>query len=420
MTRESPLPRLLTGAARRARGGLRRGDRLLQQIQARWAPSTPLSDARALLAEFSPEHPAIPTCSSTAAPGVTVLGSLHPGSLFGGTATVMALGASLAEGLDRPLRVVETLSHRTAPDVVAAIRELGVSVDPRRVELVDMSWRRDHEVAPLPLHPRELVVTSAWWDTAVAARLPLETPVIQLIQDDERIFYPASDEELAVARTFALASTLPVFNTEVLRDHFAHTEFAALARRGISFEPSVLRPPEPHPGTERLLFFYARPQVARNLFALGLEALDRASTDPALAGWTLVMAGDAELPDLTLDGGQRLTNLGKLGLREYQTLIGRAAVALSPMLAPHPNYPTLEVAQAGARVVTTAWGRKTDLSRYGEVTVAPARVGALRDALVAACARHDAGVPVTSGAALPSTWPEAFAPVLARVREVIS
>ncbi len=78
------------------------------------------------------------------------------------------------------------------------------------------------------------------------------------------------------------------------------------------------------------------------------------------------MAGQDNLPDIHTPSGVLIDNLGKMDMPSYIQLMQSVDIAVSPMMAPHPNYPTLEFAAAGAAVVTTRYGIKQDLSKYSK------------------------------------------------------
>lgn len=80
--------------------------------------------------------------------------------------------------------------------------------------------------------------------------------------------------------------------------------------------------------------------------------------------WELFMAGQDNIPDIQLTSGARIQNLGKLSMEDYIAFSRTIDLAVSPMMAPHPNYPTLEFASIGSQVVTTRYSNKTDLSNY--------------------------------------------------------
>jgi hypothetical protein len=156
----------------------------------------------------------------------------------------------------------------------------------------------------------------------------------------------------------------------VLREFFVARGYGSFAADGVYFEPAcgvgggegetpgLVR----RQGEKRRLFLYGRPTVERNLYYSALLAIDRALGDARLAGgeWEVFSAGNDGLDEVVLDCGVPVVNLGKMPLDEYYAFARTVDVAVSPMLAPHPNYPTLEFASLGATVVTTMWESKRD------------------------------------------------------------
>lgn len=407
-----------TSAPRRARGLLRRVDAALAAIEERYAQGGELISTSDALRRHAPGPVPLNARATADAATVTVLGNFGSGALFGGIATLIAFAVQTAHYTGRPLRIVETQSAPQDPaNVPALLKDLGMTVPAAGFSVVDVSGRRRGERVILPVNDDDIVIASAWWDAVLADSLPVRRDPIYLVQDYEPIFYANGDEQLAAEATYTSLRATPVFNTSVLHDFFLQSRHTDFATRGMSFEPAVLRPSRASTRgiAPRTLFFYGRPQVRRNLFSIGLEAIDIASRSPALRDWSVVTAGDASLPDIELSGGQTMRSLGKVSLADYRELIGSAAVALSPMLAPHPNYPTLEFQQAGARVVSTAWESKTDLSRYGDgIDLVDPSAEALANGIVDACVSHDSGI-VPRVQRLPMSWAEAFSEVISRL-----
>ena len=116
----------------------------------------------------------------------------------------------------------------------------------------------------------------------------------------------------------------------------------------------------------KILFLYARPNVDRNLFINGMRALDLAFQDEVMKKdkWLLFSAGTTGVPSVKLTSGHIIKNLGKMDISDYYKFARTVDLALSPMLAPHPNYPTLEFASLGAIVVSTKWKTKQNLDYY--------------------------------------------------------
>jgi hypothetical protein len=59
-------------------------------------------------------------------------------------------------------------------------------------------------------------------------------------------------------------------------------------------------------------------------------------------------------------------NLGKMEVEDYIKFSKSIDLAIALMMAPHPNYPTLEFASIGSAVVTTKYGVKDELSFYSK------------------------------------------------------
>ena len=118
--------------------------------------------------------------------------------------------------------------------------------------------------------------------------------VVYLVQEDERMFYPAGDEQAACSQTIADSRIRFVVNTAILKDHLVQEGFSNVGRRGIPFEPAFpeklyLHDCRPADDPRRTFFFYARPNNVRNLFLHGLAAIDEAISanilDPAEWGF---------------------------------------------------------------------------------------------------------------------------------------
>src|SRR5262249_9087287 len=128
--------------------------------------------------------------------------------------------------------------------------------------------------------------------------------------------------------------------------------------------PAIQRRDRP-PSAKKNFFFYARPHNVRNLFYRGLEAVDEAVQRKILdpAEWDFHFAGkDLDTALATLPYRPSLSQ--NLSWSDYTALIGRMDLGLALMYQPHPSYPPLDLAAAGAVAVTNRYGLKRDLSAY--------------------------------------------------------
>ena len=211
----------------------------------------------------------------TREPRVTVLtDSVNAASFFGGVGTALILGILLANRTGASLR----LATRTdAPDgrVVAELEKAhGLALSgPLELSHVPIDGTR-----ALAVGPGDVIVTTSWWTTRAVldSTLPRDQ-VVYLLQEDERMFYPWGDDRLLCQETLAEPDLAVVVNTRRLLDHLT-TSGAITVADATSFEPAFpgIEPARREPGAKRQLFFYSRPENARNLFWRGGLALSRA------------------------------------------------------------------------------------------------------------------------------------------------
>jgi hypothetical protein len=318
---------------------------------------------------MSPIHPALPNIGQK--PAVVVfVPSLTPRGFYGGIATLLIVSATLANELDYDYTVVQTSGFEKNTAVLDFLGKQGVTIDPVRFHTLDVSQRTPDYFAYLPLHADDVVVVSAWWDAYTASRLPLRKKFVYMVQDYEPIFYNLSDEGVFAESTYHTQNFLPVCNTQLLHKFFTKRGYDYIRDNAVWFEPAVApgKPGKPQDSNVKKIFLYGRPSVSRNLFYNALLALDIAMQDERLQQhtWELYIAGESDIPSVKLHSGHVVKNLGKMDLDDYYRFARTIDVAVSPMLAPHPNYPTLELASLGASVVSTKYETKQDLSFYSK------------------------------------------------------
>ncbi|QEZ47542.1 glycosyltransferase family 4 protein [Cupriavidus oxalaticus] len=368
----------------------------------------------------TPVMPALPQAGRR--PAVVVLvPTLSDSSLFGGIATALIFGALLSQKTSRGLRIVQTVVNSKATRLQGLFDKYNISIDASAIEVLSVAERRHNYYGYLDLHPADQLVVSAWWDAALAAEFPLRRKFIYLVQDYEPIFYANSDARLLAEQSYQSSNFVAVCNTELMAQCITESGMLSPDTPVLHFEPAVARMAgRRSPGSpgkaKRTLFFYGRPNVERNLFHFGLRILNEVFARNLLSGaeWDVVMAGETTAPNIQLESGVVIRNLGKLSLDEYDEVKLKADVALSLMMAPHPSYPPLELALAGAAVVTSRYGPKQDLTRYSEniLCVAP-NLESMIDAIVHAAQMTEAErVRNAARTVLPVDWQSAFAQCL--------
>ena len=279
---------------------------------------------------------------------------------------------------------------------------------------------------PLPLGENDVFLATAWWTAQQAkSALPLMRckKLLYLVQDFEPGLHAFSSHYALALDTYEL-DCYAIVNHRLLYDYFVAERVGrfgdpAFQSRCIVLDPAVDRA-HFHPGARaaagpRTLLFYARPNTAmRNLFELGVVALDAASARGAFDGadWRLLGIGDSFAP-IRLSGGREIRSLPWMGFADYASRMRTADVLLSLMLSPHPSYPPLEMAASGGLVVTNVFGTKT-AERLAELSpnilAARPSVESIADAVARAVAR--AGRQPDGALSAPASWDESFAPVL--------
>ena len=258
---------------------------------------------------------------------------------------------------------------------------------------------------------------------AAALAQQMGRPLVVAQTDYEPIFYSNSDDFVAAEVSYLSGKFVPIFNTSELRKFFATKDYFN-ASDACFFEPAVELPAIPRsqrPDDPHKLFFYARPGVARNLFRTGLAAIDLALGQPEMTGWEVHCAGSTEVPEVRFRNGTKLIRHGKMAAHDYFASLGTYDMCLSPMLAPHPNYPTLEFAMAGVPVVTTRWETKTDLEHYsGLIRLGAPTPEALAERMVEVARMTDIERATRAQQGnIPTAWDETLAPAASKLAELL-
>jgi hypothetical protein len=374
---------------------------------------------------ITPLNPSLPAVGRS--PKVTLLvPSLVERGFYGGVATALIFAAKLALHRSLPLRIVQTAEPGDGKGLETFFRHHDISLPASQVEIVDVSGRRFNVYGYLEIHPQDIFIASAWWDAHLLSKLPLLHKYVYLLQDYEPIFYPNGDEAVLAENTYHGTNFVPVCNTKLMHEYLSSEGYEHIKEHGVWFEPAVawLKTSRSRPATgKKRLFLYGRPGVARNLFHLSLQALNEAFGEDKLEAkdWEIVMAGQDNIPNIRLTNGVVIENLGKLSMADYLELLTTVDVALSPMMAPHPNYPTLEMASVGAAVVTTQYKTKKSLSHYSKnIIMAGLSVASLTEGLIkAGRLTYNERMDNLSHNHIPTDWDEQFEVAFAAIDKAI-
>mgnify|MGYP003564081049 CR=1 FL=1 len=325
---------------------------------------------------------------------------ISPSGVFGGVGTAVALGVALAEAGERVQLVMTDYGQSIGDAEVRATVLRHVATDPAVLERIGIA-RAIHDDVELALGVDDVLVATAWWTAHRAAATIAAHPELSrrepvyLVQDDETLFYEASERRLMAEASYTLPA-LHVVNSRPLATHLRDT-YALDVDDALVLAPRVAVPttaPLTAAGDPLRVIVYGRPSVGRNLFPTALRGV---------AMWEAARrAGGADVPvEVVSVGepeqfrhriGERLVvTPGVLSWDDYLALLRTAHLGVSLMASPHPSYPPLEMAASGLVVVTNRWGPK-DLGALSErlVSCAPDATDVAR-ALADAEARHLAG-----------------------------
>ena len=301
---------------------------------------------------------------------------------------------------------------------------------PADVQLVSANDR----AVPLAIGARDLFMATAWWtaqQAKYAVRQTQHSRFVYLIQDYEPLFHPASTQQALAAETYSL-DHLPVVNSQwlhefLVRERIGRFADPAFVERSLVFQPAVDRTlffPAFDRSTRarRRLLFYARPTNGlRNLFELGVAALEKAVADGTLdpERWELVGMGES-FPAVSLGRGATLVPAPWLDLAGYAQQMRESDILLSLMLSPHPSYPPLEMAACGGLAVTTAFANKTSealAELSANIIGIPPTLEGISEGLEAAVARLDdvEGRRAAAAINLPASWRSSMAEVVPRL-----
>ena len=297
--------------------------------------------------------------------------SLNPSEVFAGIATAIDIGLGLARHGHRIVFVATDLPIASHERSHAFIRARFGAGGNSQCPDFEMFCGVTNDMLVLSAHDR--LIATAWWSAHVADSVirdaDLDNPQFYyLVQDFEPGFYPWGGEYTGALASYDL-DFVPIFNTSLLRDYFRGLGHVAPGLVDFTFQPSIdiaryaaLTRAEKK---VRRMVIYGRPEVSRNLFPLAVEGLDRFLNSASIAPHEIeVLSVGLKHPDVSLNNGHRLRSLGKIPWDDYPDFLSSVDVGLSLMVSPHPSHPPLEMAAAGARVVTNSFANK-DLGALG-------------------------------------------------------
>jgi glycosyltransferase involved in cell wall biosynthesis len=257
---------------------------------------------------------------------------------------------------------------------------------------------------PVEVSRDDRFVASTWWTAHIAQAAVTQlgaSGFVYLVQEYEPFTFPMSSYAALAQQSYGFEH-FALFSSELLRGYFrAHGlgVYAAGIEAGdgasAAFQNAItaIDPPDAASLSARRphrLLFHARPEphAARNLFELGILALQQAASDGEFRGWELRGIGSlGRAQRIQLEHGSGLELLPRRPQADYARTLAEHDVGLALMYTPHPSLVPIEMAAAGMLTVTNTFENKTaeELRAIstnliaGEPTI-DGIAGALRDA----------------------------------------
>ena len=287
---------------------------------------------------------------------------------------------------------------------------------------------------PIKIGENDVFLGTAWWTVQLIKNaLVLTKPqkFIYLIQEFEPGLYEFSSRYALALETYHM-NFFGIINEQFLADYLCDNKIGSFSdpefiKSCAVFEPA-LDTSKFYPvltnfqSRHRRLLFYARPNAPRNLFELGLNALQNAALQGVFSGetWELLFIGES-LPAMKLGNNLVIRSTPWLNYDAYADLVRSSDIALSLMLSPHTSYPPLEMAASGGIAVTCSFAGKTQqkLRQLSPniIAVSPTAegiVGGLQEAV----RRVGTGQRALEQIHMPSSWDEGFSGVVPRLIEM--
>jgi hypothetical protein len=317
-------------------------------------------------------------------------------SFYGGYIAKFNLAQKLARHGNRVRIITVDQCDTTREDWVEIVRKYhGIEDVFEHIEVVKAFGREE----AIDFNSDDVIIATTWWTAHIAnALLPqlAARRFFYMIQEYEPFTFPMGSYYALAHESYSFPHAA-IFSSPTLRDYFQNMGYGVFAHAGGAqqsepFENAILTFDtgfdRGRSNTKKLLF-YARPEphAARNMFEIGLTALENAIRSGSIPDdWEFYGIGTT-YEDINLPNGKTLQMLGKVGLKEYQAMLPTYDVGLALMYTPHPSLLPVEMAAAGQVVVTNSCMNKTAAALQAiscNFVVAEPTIPSVADALVRA------------------------------------
>lgn len=205
------------------------------------------------------------------------------------------------------------------------------------------------------IKPHDFGIATQWATVYPLAKATGIGHRFYFIQDNEVNFYPKGSVSALVEQTYQLGFTA-IAGTEGLLDMYRRQYGGDGVVLQSKVDLSAYRPRKDKyyaPAKPYKVFFYARPNMPRNAFELGVAGLKRLKQDLG-ADVEIITAGAAWDPDAYGVGGM-FTNLGKIAYEAVPKLYRSVDAGLMFMFSGHPGVTASELMASGCPVVVNEY-----------------------------------------------------------------
>lgn len=303
-----------------------------------------------------------------------VTDTIDASSLLGGVATALIVATAFANRYGYELRIITRNTEVNPANYINIMKISGL--EPAK----KLSFYSDYERFSRPvdfrmeISPVDLFFATSWWSAQAIKDTTIRQRFFYIIQEVEPFFYNYGSERLMCEQIMDENNIDFIINSHYLRDYFAENK-PNIIRHGCYFEPAFPRElygKRVFASRKRYkLFFYARPNNPRNLYAVGVEFLQKAVNRGILdlSEWDVYCAGQ-DAPIISFAGGKSSINLGQLSWTEYAKFLSDVDLGLCLMYTPHPSYPPFDVASSGGVVLTNKMLNKQTFDMCENVVMA--------------------------------------------------
>lgn len=233
------------------------------------------------------------------------------------------------------------------------------------------------------IHNKDLFMATSWWN-AYSIKVTGLSNFYYLIQEDETLFYPNGSLRCFCTDIFNDSNIRFIVNSKILYENFA-LHYKNIVKNGQFFHPAFptfLYKKINTKKEKRKLFFYSRPYNERNLYDVGILALDYAIKKNIIntESWDIFFAG-SQADEFYFSNGYKPIFLGQMGWKEYSSFLSDVDVTFCLIYTPHPAYVNLDTLASGGIAVTNQYENKKDIDISGNFIIAPLTINGLADGL---------------------------------------